>query len=96
MMRNQLPDNIDLEELEGYDYYIGYNILDVSGKKIGEITAIDDSTENILFCIESANSGEEILIPLSDDFIEEINDNNKTITMNLPEGLLDLDSAPTL
>ncbi|NDV47094.1 16S rRNA processing protein RimM [Paludibacter sp. 221] len=70
------------------EYFVGFGIMDEKGNELGRITAIDDSTENVLFVLNS--DSEELLIPANDDFIEEIDHNKKTIKMNIPEGLLDL------
>lgn len=67
---------------------IGYTIADgTSGKNIGKIADIDDSTANVLFVVDG-NDGNEILIPATDDFIVEIDTDGKVITMTLPEGLI--------
>lgn len=96
--RKLLPDDIDPIDLEGSSYYVGYQVTSEDGDKIGEIVAIDDSTENVLFELNTP-SGEDILIPAQDDFIVEIDDEKRVITMNLPEGLLLLntedDNLPT-
>lgn len=64
-----------------WDMLVGYSIL--SGKKnIGKIDNIDTSTENYLFEIG------DILIPVADEWIEDIDHENRTIKMNLPEGLI--------
>ena len=49
---------------------------------------MDDSTENALFVVE--NEGKTVYIPISEDFITEIDEQGKTIEMDLPEGILDL------
>ena len=65
---------------------VGFDLVDAeSNKTIGRIASIDDSTANILFCLEDGR-----LIPASDDLITEIDQQSRTITMRLPEGLLDL------
>ncbi|HOI27968.1 MAG TPA: ribosome maturation factor RimM [Paludibacteraceae bacterium] len=94
MSRKFIPKDIDPLNNEGSDYYVGYHIIDKEGNEIGEIVAIDDSTENVLFELETPEK-EELLIPAQDEYIVEIDDNKRTITMNLPHGLLDLDD-PTL
>ena len=64
----------------------GFDIIDAdSSKVIGRITSVDDSTINILFCLEDGR-----LIPASEEFITAIDQQANTITMHLPEGLLDL------
>ena len=65
---------------------VGFNIIDAStNKSIGRISSIDDSTLNILFCLEDGH-----LIPASEDLITQIEQQARTITMHLPAGLLDL------
>jgi 16S rRNA processing protein RimM len=65
---------------------VGFDIIDAnSGKPVGRIASVDDSTLNILFCLEDGR-----LIPASEDLITSIDKGNRTITINIPEGLLDL------
>ena len=65
---------------------VGFDIIDTnSGKPVGRIASVDDSTLNILFCLEDGR-----LIPASEDLITGIDKENKQITINIPEGLLDL------
>ena len=65
---------------------VGFDIIDAnSGKPVGRIASVDDSTLNILFCLEDGR-----LIPASEDLISVIDKENKQITINIPEGLLDL------
>ena len=65
---------------------VGFEIVDASnGKAIGNIAAIDDSTINLLFELEDG-----ALIPASDELIEDIDVEHRTITMNIPKGLLDI------
>lgn len=68
------------------DYFIGFNIKDADGCFVGTITDVDDSTENALFIVE--NNGESFLIPISEDFIQDIDEAKKIIVMTLPEGLI--------
>ena len=70
------------------DFFIGFTITDTDGNTIGTITDVDDSTENALFVVE--NEGKTVYIPISEDFITEIDEQGKTIEMDLPEGILDL------
>ena len=64
----------------------GYEITDAgSGKKIGRIASVDDTTINTLFCLDDGR-----LIPASEDLIAAVDRQTRTITMHLPEGLLDL------
>ncbi len=71
----------------GLEYFIGFNVQE-NGKSIGIITEIDDSTENALFILDS--DGTDLLIPVVEEYIIDIDHDHKILTMNLPEGLLDL------
>ncbi len=65
---------------------VGFDILEAqSGKAVGRIAAIDDSTMNILFELEDGH-----LVPASEDLITAIDQEARTITMHIPEGLLEL------
>jgi 16S rRNA processing protein RimM len=65
---------------------IGFAIVDATdGKTVGRITAIDDSTQNILFELEDG-----LLIPANDDLIDVIDVEQQQIKMNIPQGLLDI------
>lgn len=70
------------EGLVGYKIYSDKSL-------IGTVSAIDDTTANILFSI-TTESGDEILIPATDDFVESIDENKREIIMSLPEGLLEI------
>lgn len=69
--------------------FIGYSLYNANHIKVGEIIDFDDSTENALFIINKDN-GEELLIPIVDEFIIDINTNKKKVVMNFPEELLSL------
>ena len=65
---------------------VGFDIIEAeNGNKIGRIASVDDTTINILFELENGS-----LIPASEDLITAIDQQARTISMHLPEGLLDL------
>ena len=65
---------------------VGFDIIDAStGQPIGRIASIDDSTLNILFELEDGK-----LIPASEELITDVNKDNRTITIDLPQGILDI------
>jgi 16S rRNA processing protein RimM len=70
------------------EYFVGFQLIDVLQGKVGVITEIDRTTANALYVVEK--EGGELLIPVADDYIREINHNLKEIVVKLPEGLLDL------
>ena len=74
------------EEHLSWAQIVGYSLIDANtGKEAGKITAIDDSTINILFELEDGR-----LIPANDDLIHDIDTKGKVIKMDIPEGLLEL------
>lgn len=70
------------------DYFIGFSLLNKENEILGTITNVDCSTENFLFIV--TQNDKDIFIPATDDFIIDIDINSKTLTMSLPEGLLDI------
>lgn len=63
---------------------VGYDIVDVaSGKVIGRIESVDESTVNVL--LELADG---TLIPAADEFIDDIDHEARKLFMSLPDGLL--------
>ena len=69
---------------------VGFQIVDENnGKIVGKIVAVDDSTENILFEIETTK-GHQTLIPAHDSLIRDIDTSSQTITLTIPDGLLAL------
>jgi 16S rRNA processing protein RimM len=81
-----------LPKLEGNKFYfhevIGFKIIDMNFGEIGVIKGINDSTSQSLFEVD--RDGVEILIPMNDEFIKKIDRDSKTITVETPEGLIDL------
>ena len=65
---------------------VGYSIVDANtGRTVGKIASIDDATLNILFCLEDGT-----LIPASEELITSVDQENRIITIDIPEGLLEL------
>lgn len=77
----------DAEE-EGWDFLIGYTLIDTNDIEIGTIDDIYYFNSNELAKI--IYNGNEILIPLHEDLVELLDEDQKIIVMELPEGLLDL------
>ena len=64
----------------------GFEIIDdLSGKSVGRIASVDDSTLNTLFELEDGR-----LIPASEELVTRFDKDNRTITIDLPEGILEL------
>ena len=83
-----LRSQADSDEGDGYTwaYFTGFDLVDAtSGKHVGRIASIDDSTANVLF-----ETTEGRLLPANPDLIAAIDREQRTITLNLPEGILDI------
>lgn len=66
-----------------------FKVVDKTAGEIGIITGFSSNTAQDLLVVTSA-SGQIFEIPFVDAFVVEIDRENKTIQMDLPEGLLDL------
>ena len=81
-----------LPKLEGKAFYyhevFGFEIWDENYGKIGLIKGVNDQSAQALFEIDS--SGHEILIPIHDEFIMNINRKKKIINVKTPPGLIKL------
>ena len=80
-------EHTDASDVE-LNYFAGFTILDKKAGKAGVIIDIDQSTENALFVVQ--NGENEILIPITNDFITSIDHKKKIIFTELPDGLLEL------
>ncbi len=90
VLKSEFDENIELDNDGMYaEDFIGYNIIVGDNVLIGAIVDFDDTTDNALFIVKNQNDT-EFFIPIADDFIVDIDIDNKIMTMNLPEGLLDL------
>jgi len=82
-----------LPKLEGDKFYyhevIGFTIIDSNYGEIGKITSINDTTAQALFVIET-DTNKQILIPLIDNFIKEVDRENQIIKVETPEGLIQM------
>lgn len=81
-----------LPQLDGNKFYyhevIGFAAKDQRLGAFGTISKISDNGVQALFEIEKDDA--TILVPLIDEFIIEVNRNEKFILFNTPEGLIDL------
>ena len=65
---------------------VGFDLVDAeTGKTIGKISSIDNTTINILFELEDGK-----LIPASEELITDVDTKKQQIIINLPEGILEL------
>lgn len=81
----------DLSEIldgDEYDHLVGYEITDKTIGNIGKIESIVEMP--FQFLAKIIRHKKEILIPMNDDFILNINEQKKIVEMNLPDGFLEI------
>ena len=98
---NDISNLKDAEEVVGRDVYVSKETYEVESdeedysflvgwtlKGVGPITDYVDIPGNP--CIEVKTSKGSSLVPLHDDFILSVDESSRTLTMSLPDGLLDI------
>lgn len=83
---SKMPERED-DEL-AYEDLKGFVVSDETQGELGEITAINEYPQHYVATV--MYQGKEILFPLNDDMIVEVDEEAKTLLVDLPEGLLDL------
>ena len=87
----KIPEN-QLGELEEGEYYfhqiIGCNVITNEGETIGVVKEILTPGANHVWVVKGKN-GKEILIPYIEDVVKNVNIEEKLITIQPMEGLLD-------
>ncbi|MDD2195578.1 MAG: ribosome maturation factor RimM [Bacteroidales bacterium] len=79
----EVSDELYLDDL------VGYSVVNQNGNLLGEIEQLQDFSGNLVFLVVDS-AGKELLIPAASDFIVELNEDTKTLLMQLPDGLVDL------
>jgi 16S rRNA processing protein RimM len=82
-----------LPKLSGNKFYyhevVGYKIVDnVSKKELGLLESIFDSTGQDLISMNC--NGVEVLIPITDDIVKNVDRDGKILFVELPDGLIDI------
>lgn len=90
VLKHEYRQESDDADADGYplDFFIGFELQDSDGTRVGEITDVDEQTENAIFIV--TRDDEEVMVPASDDLIVEFDVDKKVIVMDLPQGLLDM------
>jgi len=81
-----------LPKLSGDQFYyhevIGFKVHDLNHGPTGTISDVNEQTAQALFEIDK--EGKQILIPIHDEIIKNVDRKNKVITIEAPDGLIEL------
>ena len=79
----------DLTEIfEEYESLVGYTVIDNAIGKIGEIKEVIEMPSYELVKVVYQNR--IVMIPMHEDLVEDVDEEEKKITMNLPEGFFEI------
>ncbi len=67
---------------------IGYRLNDESGRTIGKVVGFNDDTQNYLLEVELPD-GRKLFVPYVDEWLVDLNQDEHTISFDLPTGLID-------
>ncbi|MCE4565969.1 16S rRNA processing protein RimM [Maribellus sp. CM-23] len=80
-------DEIVDEPLESEALLKGFVLFDAEKGEVGEIEQVDDYSGNVVLTVKHGD--EELLVPFHPEFVVEIDEEQKRLTLNLPEGLIE-------
>ena len=87
----ETENNSSISGLNSFDQIDSFNsfiVKDQAGNLIGEIQRIEEYPQQIMAVVSREES--QILIPLVEEFITDVDIENKIIWMDLPDGILEL------
>ena len=85
---------LEASDEEDEEDIIGWTVLDATGTVVGKVRDYEDIPGNLWIWVErdarseSGMTGKEVLLPLHDDLILEVNPETETIMLEIPDGLL--------
>ena len=83
--KSDLPANYD--KSAGFDL-LGFALKDIDGTLIGTVVSLEENPAHPLLVVN--HEDREVRVPLVDDFLVSLNEEERVIVMNLPSGLLSL------
>ena len=67
---------------------MGFALKDMDGALIGTVVSLEENPAHPLLVVD--HEDREVRVPLVDDFLVSLNEEERVIVMNLPSGLLSL------
>lgn len=77
------------DSISSWKALTGFSVDDTTMGHLGTIAHVDESSANILLEITTPK-GKDILIPIHPDLVDNFSMAKRSLTLRLPEGLLDL------
>ena len=79
----------EVEEMHEHrtSFLQGFTLFDEKIGEVGIIDEMDDYAGNIVLTVNF--KGNELLVPYNDDILIDLNEEKKTITLQLPDGLIE-------
>ncbi len=85
-----LPEDEESDgEMRSWKAFTGFAVTDTEGRELGTVESVDDSSQNILLYLATPN-GNELILPLHEDFVADYSLHDRTLCLALPEGLLEI------
>ena len=83
-------DGTTSEDLLSLEHYVGFQLYHANTRELlGVIEEIDDKTMNTLLKVVSSE-GEELVLPISEELIKDVDLSTHQLYLHIPEGLLEL------
>lgn len=79
----------DEADLTSWKMLTGFIASDTKVGQLGTVASVDESSANVLLEILTAD-GDEMLLPIHPDLVAAIDVKGRTLTLDLPDGLLSL------
>jgi len=77
------------QEIYSWKTLTGFEVSEVTAGHLGTVQSVDDSSANVLMVLQTP-TGDELLLPIHPDFVTALDAAERTLELNLPEGLLSL------
>ena len=77
-----------INEAEADLSWLGFELVDKVHGSLGNILGVSDNGEQALVTLNYKNR--EVILPVVEDFIEKVDEENKILYFNAPDGLIDV------
>ena len=79
----------DFDTFDTFDY-VGFTVVDVNVGELGVVKGIEENPAHPLLVVARKDAEAEVLIPVVEAFIQDIDEEQQRLMVSVPDGLLDL------